>query len=52
MIPALVCIDRLGLLVLSQITIERLKCPKAISGIGMGLEISVGTDSNSIALRR
>ena len=41
------------------ITIERLKCPKAISGLGMGmgmglglgLEISVGTDSKSTALR-
>ena len=40
---------------LSQITIERLKCSKAISGLGMGmgmeLEISVGTDSKSTAVR-
>ena len=41
----------LGLLELFQITIERLKCSKAISGMGLGLEISVGTDSKSTALR-
>ena len=46
----------LGLLGLFQITIERLKCSKAISGrdgigIGYGMEISVGTDSKSTALR-
>ena len=44
---ALIC---LGLLGLFQITIERLKCSKAISG-RVGLEISVGTDSKSTALR-
>ena len=46
-----VYIDLLGLF---QITIERLKCSKAISGWmdGMdGMEISVGTDSKSTALR-
>ena len=37
----------LGLRGLFQITIERLKCSKAISGIGF--EISVGTDSKSTA---
>ena len=42
----------LGLLGLFQIIIERLKCSKAISGRdGMGLKISVGTDSKSTALR-
>ena len=42
----------LGLLGLFQIAIERLKCSKAISGwIGYGMEISVGTDSKSTALR-
>ena len=42
-----------GLLGLFQITIERLKCSKAISGrMGLdGMEISVGTDSKSTALR-
>ena len=51
---ALIC---LGLLGLFQITIERLKCSKAISGRygwmdGMdGMEISLGTDSKSTALR-
>ena len=45
-----VYIDLLGLF---QITIERLKCSKAISGrMGWdGLEISEGTDSKSTALR-
>ena len=42
----------LGLLALFLITIERLKCSKAISGLGWdGMEISVGTDSKSTALR-
>ena len=46
----------LGLLALFLITIERLKCSKAISGwvgigIGIGMEITVGTDSKSTALR-
>ena len=45
----------LGLLGLFQITIERLKCSKAISGrVGIGwdgMEISKGTDSKSTALR-
>ena len=39
----------LGLLALFLITIERLKCSKTISGLG--LEISVDTDSKSTALR-
>ena len=44
-----------GLHALFLITVERLECSKAISGLGMGmgmgLEISVGTDSKSTALR-
>ena len=40
----------LGLHALSQITIERLKCSKAISGMDW-MGISVGTDSKTTALR-
>ena len=40
----------LGLLALFLITIERLKCSKAISGMDW-MGISVGTDSKSTALR-
>ena len=49
--PTLIC---LGLLWLFQITIERLKCLKAISGRDWnwdGMEISVGSDSKSTAFR-
>ena len=42
----------LGLLALFLITTERLKCSKAISGMGLGLEISVGTDSNNKSAQR
>ena len=47
----LICLGVLGLF---QITIEWFKCSKAISGrirYGIGMEISVGTDSKSTALR-